>query len=194
MYSYLLHLYPYLSQLSEESLLYTFFYQYQSSECGNGFGCFRRPENCTGEDCEYLITYRAAENMSNYVDISMTTKWQWIGLGHNMVPLMVNNTTFKSHPKNLVLKNWRRNQYFINNLINLFRGGSRAAATSKMELFVIIVNGFKPSWMLQQPQIRLCFCYWMESYGKHLFPEAATGDVPRSSHRRCSVKKKLRIL
>ena len=137
MYSYLLHLYPYLSQLSEESLLYTFFY--------------RRPENCTGEDCEYLITYRAAENMSNYVDISMTTKWQWIGLGHNMVPLMVNYTTFKSHPKNLVLKSWRRNQYFINNLINLFRGGSRAAATSKMELFVIIVNGFKPSWMLQQP-------------------------------------------
>ena len=28
------------------------------------------------------------------------------------------------------------------------RGGSRAAATSKMEGFVIIVNGF-PSWMLQ---------------------------------------------
>ena len=26
----------------------------------------------------------------------------------------------------------------------LFRGGSRAAATSKMELFVIIVNGFQP--------------------------------------------------
>ena len=29
------------------------------------------------------------------------------------------------------------------------RGGSTAAATSKMEYFVIIVNGF-PSWMLQQ--------------------------------------------
>ena len=26
----------------------------------------------------------------------------------------------------------------------LFRGGSRAAATSKMEHFVIIVNGFQP--------------------------------------------------
>ena len=40
----------------------------------------------------------------------------------------------------------------------LFTGGSRTAATSKMELFVIIVNGFSrellsqraPSWMLQQ--------------------------------------------
>ena len=29
------------------------------------------------------------------------------------------------------------------------RGGSRAAATSRMEHFVIIVNRF-PSWMLQQ--------------------------------------------
>ena len=28
--------------------------------------------------------------------------------------------------------------------ITLFRGGSRAAATSKMECFVIIVNGFQP--------------------------------------------------
>ena len=27
---------------------------------------------------------------------------------------------------------------------NVIRGGSRAAATSKMELFVIIVNGFQP--------------------------------------------------
>ena len=78
-----------------------FFYKYQASECGNGFGCFRRPENCTGEDCEYLITYRAAENMSNYVDITMTTKWQWIGLGHNMVPQMVNYTFFKPLPKTL---------------------------------------------------------------------------------------------
>ena len=45
------------------------------------------------------------------------------------------------------------------------RGGSRAAATSKMEYFVIIVNGFQPlniitkrsNWMLQQPQVRLYF-------------------------------------
>ena len=35
------------------------------------------------------------------------------------------------------------------------RGGSRAAATSKMEGFVIIQSA--PSWMLQQPQIRFCF-------------------------------------
>ena len=34
-----------------------------------------------------------------------------------------------------------------------YRGGSRTAATSKMERFVIIVNGLSqsaPSWMLQQ--------------------------------------------
>ena len=117
--------------------------------------------------------------MSNYVDISMTTKWQWIGLGHNMVPLMVNYTTFKSHPKNLVLKNWRRNQYFINNLINLFRGGSRAAATSKMELFVIIVNGcssprsasaFVIGWSLTGS-------IYFQRQPQEMFPEAATGDV-----------------
>ena len=41
----------------------------------------------------------------------------------------------------------------------LTRGGSRTAATFKMELFVIILNGFHkelPFWMLQQSQIRLC--------------------------------------
>ena len=27
---------------------------------------------------------------------------------------------------------------------NMFRGGSRTAATSKMQLFVIIVHGFQP--------------------------------------------------
>ena len=32
---------------------------------------------------------------------------------------------------------------FISNLVQI-RGGSRAAATSKMECFVIIVNGWKP--------------------------------------------------
>ena len=35
-----------------------------------------------------------------------------------------------------------------------YRGGSRTAATSKMERFVIIVNGLSqsaPSWMLWQP-------------------------------------------
>ena len=30
------------------------------------------------------------------------------------------------------------------NLLIVFRGGSRAVATSKMERFVIIVNGFQP--------------------------------------------------
>ena len=45
-------------------------------------------------------------------------------------------------------------------LSHMNRGGSRAAATSKMEHFVIIVNGWKPllsqrasSWMLQQGKV-----------------------------------------
>ena len=33
---------------------------------------------------------------------------------------------------------------FSNALRNIFRGGSRTVATSKMECFVIIVNGLKP--------------------------------------------------
>ena len=47
--------------------------------------------------------------------------------------------------------------------LQISRGGSRAAATSKMERFVIIVNGWKPltimksasSWILQQLWIRV---------------------------------------
>ena len=45
-----------------------------------------------------------------------------------------------------------------------FRGGSRAAATSTIERFVIIVNSFQlpPSWMLQWPKIRLCNLWVIE--------------------------------
>ena len=59
-----------------------------------------------------------------------------------------------------------RLKYSISNfqLYHQTRSGSRDAATSKMVCFVIIVNGWEPltiiqntpSWMLQQPQIRLC--------------------------------------
>ena len=48
-----------------------------------------------------------------------------------------------------------RNQ--SSDLHRIVRGGSRAAAISKMERFVILANGWKllsqsaPSWMSQQP-------------------------------------------
>ena len=35
----------------------------------------------------------------------------------------------------------------------MFRGGSRAAATSKMERFVIIVNGFQPLTIITKRSI-----------------------------------------
>ena len=35
----------------------------------------------------------------------------------------------------------------------MFRGGSRVAATSKMELFVIIVNGWKPLTIVTKSSI-----------------------------------------
>ena len=50
---------------------------------------------------------------------------------------------------------------FLIRLKNILRGGSRTAATSKVELFVIIVNGFQilsqtaPPWMWQQFLIRI---------------------------------------
>ena len=37
--------------------------------------------------------------------------------------------------------------------VQMFRGGYRAAATSKMELFVIIVNGFQPLTMITKHSI-----------------------------------------
>ena len=36
---------------------------------------------------------------------------------------------------------------------NVYRGGSRTAATSKMELFVIIINGWKPLTMITKHSI-----------------------------------------
>ena len=44
--------------------------------------------------------------------------------------------------------------FVFHTTIEVIRGGSRAATTSKMECFMIIVNGLlsqsTPSWMLQQ--------------------------------------------
>ena len=48
---------------------------------------------------------------------------------------------------NFLINNYSRNfGKFPGNIFNsdLSRGGSRTAATSKIELFVIIVNGFQP--------------------------------------------------
>ena len=36
-------------------------------------------------------------------------------------------------------------------IVGLLRGGSRAAATSKMDCFVIIVNGFQPLTIITKP-------------------------------------------
>ena len=41
--------------------------------------------------------------------------------------------------------------YVIQN--NLFRGGFRTAATSKMEHFVILVNGFQPLTIITESSI-----------------------------------------
>ena len=46
-------------------------------------------------------------------------------------------TTANVSPKKLCI------HFFSDKMINMIRGGSRAAATSKMECFVIIVNGWK---------------------------------------------------
>ena len=56
----------------------------------------------------------------------------------------------------------------------LSRGGSRAAGTSKMECFVIIVNGFKRSILdvgaaLYPPRLRLDFKFGNVAYKDKLF-------------------------
>ena len=85
----------------------------QTSECSINFGCFRRPQNCTGQDCEFLITYKAVENMPEYVDITMTTTSQWIALGHNGQRFMVKDTTFRYYLREVVPKNSNYNRYCV---------------------------------------------------------------------------------
>ena len=43
--------------------------------------------------------------------------------------------------------------WYIAGLTAIFRGGSRNAATSKMERFVIIVNGFQPLTIITKHSI-----------------------------------------
>ena len=43
---------------------------------------------------------------------------------------------------------------YLKNLGIVFRGGSRTAATSKMEHFVIMINGFQPSTIITKRSIK----------------------------------------
>ena len=69
--------------------------------------------------------------------------------------VLIKNSVYKNQLQtfhkiiNLVLNNSSTINHFILKVLfhfyyNLIRGGSRAAATSKMERLVIIVNGWKP--------------------------------------------------
>ena len=49
--------------------------------------------------------------------------------------------------------NYERNTYFMGIITNGIRGGSRAVATSKMERFVIIVDGFQPLTIIAKRSI-----------------------------------------
>ena len=70
---------------------------FQTSNCGKSFGCFRQPPTCTGDDCDFLITYVLALNMPGYLDVSMETTRDWVALGHNTQRRMVcKNTVLKS--------------------------------------------------------------------------------------------------
>ena len=59
--------------------------------------------------------------------------------------------------KQLGLKSFKHNTTAITQMLNcnitVLRGGSRAAATSKMERFVIIVNGFQPLTIITKHSI-----------------------------------------
>ena len=88
--------------------------------------------------------------------------------------------------KKVIKRAWGfSSEFLLNNLCEnvLFRGGSRTAATSKMERFVIIVNSFQPLTiitkrpildvavvldppLLFQRRIQLCQTYKMEVHGK----------------------------
>ena len=63
-------------------------YSFQTNQCELSFGCFRQPQGCI-DDCQLLITYVLAKNMSGYVDVTMTTTTEWIALGHNRISQMV---------------------------------------------------------------------------------------------------------
>ena len=58
----------------------------------------------------------------------------------------INNSVFEHFSRSKWLKRYRNSKYRS-------RGGSRAAATSKMERFVIIVNGLKPLTIITKRSI-----------------------------------------
>ena len=72
-----------------------------------------------------------------------------------------------------MLNYWRRNHKWI-------RDGSRAAATSKMERFVIIVNGWKPLTIITKHSILDVAAALDPSLGSKIWKDSWTNGLPNS--------------
>ena len=85
----------------------------------------------------YLVLRDAAQHSQLQHSLFLLTRYRFASLS------LVEQTSFVEF------------MFFIalTNFVYLFRGGSRAAATSKMERVVIIVNGFQPLTIITKRSI-----------------------------------------
>ena len=65
------------------------------------------PQNCLGNNCPVLITYKNTQGMPGYVDVEMQTNQQYIALGHNTLPRMVSTISYpKQSPKGVLMNSY----------------------------------------------------------------------------------------
>ena len=57
-------------------------------------GSFRFPDNCTDEDCDFLVTYEASSD--NSVVFELRGRGNWAGVGFSDDNLMVSNLNLQN--------------------------------------------------------------------------------------------------
>ena len=102
----------------------------------------------------------------------------WLWLVHKITEIHCRSQFFSE-----VIQTQKKYSTFFYKISILTRGGSRTAATSKMEYFVIIVNGFQltatyyaPSWIRLWPT---CQAHHEKKFGNYKFNWKIIQDIPR---------------
>ena len=78
------------------------------------------------------------------IDRDVRTSKYFISFEKRLILLQKMGVNICHHTKHAINALQHKNKTVVLTGFYLIRGGSRTAATSKMELFVIIVNGFQP--------------------------------------------------
>ena len=84
----------------EQKSEHTFVLQFQDVECGVTVGCFREPEGCSLENCDFFLSWRPDGNLVEFnvssSQVTANTLWTAVGFSYNKQMVFVSNVSLLS--------------------------------------------------------------------------------------------------